>query len=183
LLVVGLNSDRGVKALKGPQRPINPLEARALVLAGLHAVDFIAVFDEETPSRLIQDIKPDVLVKGSDYRKDEVVGAEFVESYGGRVHLAPLRDGYSTTTILNKLKAACLANGTVSAELDRRRGDGHAGDPRRASPPSRCQDHRDRQTLCRGRAWRVALYRRICADGKRPRVGGRPPSSSRKNRS
>jgi D-beta-D-heptose 7-phosphate kinase/D-beta-D-heptose 1-phosphate adenosyltransferase len=106
LLVVGLNSDNGVRRLKGPQRPVNPLEARALVLAGLHAVDYVVVFDDETPDRLIQDIKPDVLVKGADYRKQDVVGAEFVESYGGRVHLAPLRSGFSTTTIMNKLKVA-----------------------------------------------------------------------------
>jgi D-beta-D-heptose 7-phosphate kinase/D-beta-D-heptose 1-phosphate adenosyltransferase len=106
VLVVGLNSDGGVRALKGPQRPVNPLEARATVLAGLHAVDYVTVFDEATPIRLIEEIKPDVLVKGADYRKQEVVGAQFVESYGGRVHLAPLRTGYSTTTILNKLKVA-----------------------------------------------------------------------------
>ena len=69
-------------------------------------MDFIAVFDEETPLRLIEELRPDVLVKGSDYRRHEVVGADFVESYGGRVHLAPLRNGYSTTRLLQKLKVA-----------------------------------------------------------------------------
>jgi D-beta-D-heptose 7-phosphate kinase/D-beta-D-heptose 1-phosphate adenosyltransferase len=106
LLIVGINSDASVRRLKGPERPINPLEARAHVLGGLQSVDFIVVFDEETPMRLIEELRPDVLVKGSDYRRHEVVGAELVESYGGRVHLAPMRDGYSTTRLLQKLKAA-----------------------------------------------------------------------------
>jgi D-beta-D-heptose 7-phosphate kinase/D-beta-D-heptose 1-phosphate adenosyltransferase len=106
LLVVGLNSDGGVRALKGAGRPLNPAEARALVLAGLEAVDYLTVFDEPTPLELIQAVRPDVLVKGADYQKDEVVGADFVESYGGRVYLAPLREGCSTTGILERLRAA-----------------------------------------------------------------------------
>jgi D-beta-D-heptose 7-phosphate kinase / D-beta-D-heptose 1-phosphate adenosyltransferase len=76
------------------------------VLAGLQAVDYVTIFDEPTPLALIQAIRPDVLIKGADYRKQEVVGATFVESYGGRVYLAPLREGYSTTRILQKLGAA-----------------------------------------------------------------------------
>jgi D-beta-D-heptose 7-phosphate kinase/D-beta-D-heptose 1-phosphate adenosyltransferase len=106
LLVVGLNSDASIRALKGDGRPVQPLEARALVLSGLQAVDFISVFDEDTPIRLIEAIRPDVLVKGADYRHHEVVGADFVESYGGRVHLAPLRQGFSTTRLLEQLRAA-----------------------------------------------------------------------------
>jgi D-beta-D-heptose 7-phosphate kinase/D-beta-D-heptose 1-phosphate adenosyltransferase len=106
LLIVGLNSDAGVRRLKGNQRPINSVEARALVLSGLHAVDFVTVFDEPTPLELIRVIRPDVLVKGADYRKEEVVGADFVESYGGRVHLAALHPGYSTTGLLQRLGAA-----------------------------------------------------------------------------
>jgi D-beta-D-heptose 7-phosphate kinase/D-beta-D-heptose 1-phosphate adenosyltransferase len=106
VLVVGLNSDRGVRTLKGAGRPVNPVEARALVLAGLEAVDFLTVFDEPTPLELIELLRPDVLVKGADYQKDEVVGSTFVESYGGRVHLAPLRDGYSTSRLLQLLGAA-----------------------------------------------------------------------------
>jgi D-beta-D-heptose 7-phosphate kinase/D-beta-D-heptose 1-phosphate adenosyltransferase len=106
VLVVGLNSDAGVRALKGDGRPVHPAEARAFVLSGLQAVDYVTLFDELTPLRLIQAIRPDVLVKGADYRKEEVVGAVFVESYGGRVHLAPVRDGYSTTGILRRLGAA-----------------------------------------------------------------------------
>jgi D-beta-D-heptose 7-phosphate kinase/D-beta-D-heptose 1-phosphate adenosyltransferase len=106
LLVVGLNSDATVRSLKGEDRPINNEEARATVLAGLQPVDFVTVFDEPTPWELIREVRPDVLVKGSDYRKHEVVGAEFVESYGGRVHLAIFREGYSTTGLLRKLAAA-----------------------------------------------------------------------------
>jgi len=106
LLIVGINSDNSVRQLKGPRRPVNPLEARALVLAGLQAVDYLVVFDDETPLRLIEELRPDVLVKGSDYRRDAVVGADFVESYGGRVYLAPLRSDFSTTSLLDKLKAA-----------------------------------------------------------------------------
>jgi D-beta-D-heptose 7-phosphate kinase/D-beta-D-heptose 1-phosphate adenosyltransferase len=105
VLVVGLNSDESVRALKGPTRPVQPAAARAAVLAGLQAVDLVCVFSETTPQRLIEAVRPEVLVKGADYRKDEVVGADFVESYGGRVHLAPLRDGFSTTAILRKAAA------------------------------------------------------------------------------
>lgn len=106
LLVVGLNSDASVRALKGPHRPVHAAEARALVLAGLQAVDFVCIFDELTPEKLIRAVRPDVLVKGADWRKEQVVGAEFVESYGGRVYLAPLKEGYSTTRILQRLEAA-----------------------------------------------------------------------------
>ncbi len=106
LLVIGLNSDASVQALKGKARPVQPLTARATVLAGLQAVDYVTVFDETTPLHLIQAIRPDVLVKGADYRKDEVVGAEFVESYGGRVHLATLHRGLSTTHLIERMRAA-----------------------------------------------------------------------------
>jgi D-beta-D-heptose 7-phosphate kinase / D-beta-D-heptose 1-phosphate adenosyltransferase len=106
VLVVGLNSDAGVRALKGPTRPVQPLAARSVVLSALQAVDFVAVFDESTPLHLIRTLRPDVLVKGADYRKDDVVGAEFVESYGGRVHLATLHHGFSTTTLIEKMRAA-----------------------------------------------------------------------------
>jgi D-beta-D-heptose 7-phosphate kinase/D-beta-D-heptose 1-phosphate adenosyltransferase len=106
VLVVGLNSDGGVRALKGPTRPINPAESRAFVLAGLQAVDYLVLFDEPTPLTLIEAIRPDVLVKGADYRRADVVGADFVESYGGRVHLAQLREGFSTTRLLQRLTAA-----------------------------------------------------------------------------
>jgi D-beta-D-heptose 7-phosphate kinase/D-beta-D-heptose 1-phosphate adenosyltransferase len=106
VLVVGLNSDASVRALKGPSRPINDAACRAAVLAGLEAVDYLTVFNEPTPLELIRAIRPDVLVKGADYRRDEVVGADLVESYGGRVHLAEVCQGFSTTGLLRRLGAA-----------------------------------------------------------------------------
>ncbi len=101
-----LNSDASVRSLKGTGRPVQSVGARALVLAALQAVDFITVFEERRPIQLIEAIQPDVLVKGADYRKDEVVGAELVEAYGGRVHLAPLCQGFSTTNLIERLRAA-----------------------------------------------------------------------------
>jgi D-beta-D-heptose 7-phosphate kinase/D-beta-D-heptose 1-phosphate adenosyltransferase len=106
LLVVGLNSDASVRKLKGDDRPLNPLDARVQVLAGLQAVDYVVVFEEATPLALIQALRPDVLVKGADYRLDEVIGADLVQSYGGRIHLAPLRQGYSTSGLLQRMRAA-----------------------------------------------------------------------------
>jgi D-beta-D-heptose 7-phosphate kinase/D-beta-D-heptose 1-phosphate adenosyltransferase len=106
VLVVGLNSDASVRALKGPSRPINSVEARALVLAALEAVDHVTVFEETNPLELIRAVRPDVLVKGSDYRRDQVIGADLVESWGGRVHLARLREGVSTSGLLQRLEAA-----------------------------------------------------------------------------
>lgn len=106
LLVVGLNGDASVRALKGPLRPVNEMHARAAVLNGLSAVDYLTIFDELTPLELIRAIRPDVLVKGADYHRDEVVGGDLVEANGGRVHLASLRDGYSTSRILHLLGAA-----------------------------------------------------------------------------
>jgi len=106
VLVVGLNSDGSVRSLKGASRPLQPCDARARVLCGLQAVDYVCVFDEPTPLSVIEEIRPDVLVKGSDYRREEVVGAEFVEANGGRVYLAGFRDGFSTTRLIEKMKAA-----------------------------------------------------------------------------
>jgi D-beta-D-heptose 7-phosphate kinase/D-beta-D-heptose 1-phosphate adenosyltransferase len=105
-LVVGLNCDASVRQLKGPSRPVNPVEARAVVLAALQDVDHVTIFADATPLALIQAVRPDVLVKGADYRKTEVVGADVVESYGGRVHLAELKDGFSSTATIERLKAA-----------------------------------------------------------------------------
>jgi D-beta-D-heptose 7-phosphate kinase/D-beta-D-heptose 1-phosphate adenosyltransferase len=102
-LIVGVNSDRSVRALKGPERPVNDLESRALVLAGLSSVDLVVSFDAETPLELIQAARPDVLVKGSDYSLDGVVGREVVESYGGEVKLADLVEGHSTTATIKKM--------------------------------------------------------------------------------
>ena len=104
LLVVGLNTDASVRKLKGPERPILGEHDRAQVLGGLDAVDFVALFDEETPERLIEAVRPDVLVKGGDYTEATVVGAPFVRSYGGRVALIPLVPGRSTTDLVSRMK-------------------------------------------------------------------------------
>jgi D-beta-D-heptose 7-phosphate kinase/D-beta-D-heptose 1-phosphate adenosyltransferase len=102
-LVVGLNSDASVRTLKGEGRPVNDLESRALVLAGLQGVDLVVAFDDETPLALIEAIRPDVLVKGADYTVAAVVGADLVQSYGGEVKLAALVDGYSTTAAIGRM--------------------------------------------------------------------------------
>lgn len=106
IVVVGLNSDASVRALKGPDRPINNQHDRAAVLAAFEFVDYIVFFDELDPLRLIQQIRPDVLVKGADWAQKGVVGREFVESYGGTVKLAPLVEGKSSTSVINKIRNA-----------------------------------------------------------------------------
>jgi D-beta-D-heptose 7-phosphate kinase/D-beta-D-heptose 1-phosphate adenosyltransferase len=102
-LVVGLNSDASVARLKGANRPVQQETARAAVLASLSSVDLVVVFPEDTPVALIEAIRPDVLVKGADYRVEEVVGADFVQSYGGTVVLADLIAGHSTTATIKKI--------------------------------------------------------------------------------
>ncbi|MGC8862631.1 MAG: D-glycero-beta-D-manno-heptose 1-phosphate adenylyltransferase [Armatimonadota bacterium] len=102
-LIVGLNSDGSVRRLKGPGRPIIPQEQRAIVLAALSSVDAVVLFDEDTPIELINAIRPDVLVKGSDYTEDQVVGAREVKSWGGRVVLVPLVEGQSTSGIVSRI--------------------------------------------------------------------------------
>jgi len=102
-LVVGLNSDASAKRLKGLGRPVQSQEARAQVLASLASVDLVIVFDEDTPVALITAIRPDALVKGADYRRDQVVGHEIVESYGGKVLLAELLPGHSTTATIARV--------------------------------------------------------------------------------
>jgi D-beta-D-heptose 7-phosphate kinase/D-beta-D-heptose 1-phosphate adenosyltransferase len=104
-LVVGLNSDASVRRLKGPTRPVSNQAARAEVLSAIADVDAVVVFDEETPIRLIETIRPDVLVKGADYTIDKIVGAELVQSYGGQVVRAQLEPGHSTTATIAKLTA------------------------------------------------------------------------------
>jgi D-beta-D-heptose 7-phosphate kinase/D-beta-D-heptose 1-phosphate adenosyltransferase len=102
-LIVGLNSDASVKRLKGPRRPILPESDRLVLLKALSSVDLVVLFDEDTPIKLIEAFRPDILVKGSDYQLEQVVGREAVESYGGRVALISLVGGYSTTRIAEKL--------------------------------------------------------------------------------
>ncbi|WP_306518272.1 D-glycero-beta-D-manno-heptose 1-phosphate adenylyltransferase [Gemmatimonas sp.] len=103
-LVVGLNSDDSVKRLKGPSRPVRNTAERAVVLAGLEAVDAVVVFDEDTPFALVQRLQPDVIVKGGDYTPETIVGADVVTARGGRVVVVPLVAGQSTTSIIEKLR-------------------------------------------------------------------------------
>lgn len=105
ILVLGLNSDASIQRLKGTSRPIQNLEARALVLSALASVDFIISFEEDTPLQLIQAIQPDVLVKGGDYTEENIVGAEEVKSKGGTVSIIPFLEGYSTSAIVHKIKS------------------------------------------------------------------------------
>lgn len=103
ILIVGLNSDASVRRLKGPKRPVLNQYERAYILSAIEQIDYIVVFDELTPLKLIKTVRPDILVKGSDYTKDAVVGGDFVESYGGRVRLAPLVEGISSTDIVSRI--------------------------------------------------------------------------------
>jgi D-beta-D-heptose 7-phosphate kinase/D-beta-D-heptose 1-phosphate adenosyltransferase len=105
LLVVGLNSDPSVQALKGPARPIVPAEERAEVLAALEAVDYVTIFEEPTPERLIAALQPDILVKGGDWTPDTIVGRETVERRGGEVRALPYVDGASTSDIIERILA------------------------------------------------------------------------------
>lgn len=103
-LIVAVNSDASIRRLKGSGRPINPLDRRMAVLAGLEAVDWVVSFDEDTPERLLRRVKPDVLVKGGDYREDQVVGGNIVKPYGGKVKVLSFFDNCSTTSIVNKIR-------------------------------------------------------------------------------
>jgi D-beta-D-heptose 7-phosphate kinase / D-beta-D-heptose 1-phosphate adenosyltransferase len=116
-LIVGLNSDASVRRLKGAARPVQPEAARSVVLAGLAFVDAVVLFAEDTPIELIGRIRPDVLVKGADYRIDQVVGREVVESYGGRVALVDLLPDSSTTLIIDRLKAEAASAVAGLAEV------------------------------------------------------------------
>lgn len=103
-LVVGLNSDKSVRKLKGESRPINNQSDRAIVLDELKSVDFVIIFDEDTPYNLINSIRPFVITKGGDYQTNNVVGKDVVESYGGRVELINFVEGKSSTNVIEKLK-------------------------------------------------------------------------------
>jgi D-glycero-beta-D-manno-heptose 1-phosphate adenylyltransferase len=104
LLVVGVNADASVKRLKGPTRPIQNENDRAEILAALGAVDYVIIFPEDTPAELIQNVRPDVLVKGGDWKPEQIVGSSFVQSYGGQVKSLQFVDGRSTTKIIEKSK-------------------------------------------------------------------------------
>jgi D-sedoheptulose 7-phosphate isomerase len=111
-LIVGLNSDESARSIKGPGRPVNSQDDRKRVLEGLRVVDEVIIFEELTPERLINKIKPDILVKGGDWRTGEIVGASFVESYGGQVVSLPLLDGHSTSATIQNINEI----GQVSAD-------------------------------------------------------------------
>ncbi len=102
-LIVGINTDASTARLKGPSRPVNPESARGAVLASVAAVDLVVAFEEDTPLNLITAIKPNVLVKGADYRLEQVVGAAEVQSHGGKVILAELAPGHSTTATIGRM--------------------------------------------------------------------------------
>ncbi|WP_051312843.1 D-glycero-beta-D-manno-heptose 1-phosphate adenylyltransferase [Sporocytophaga myxococcoides] len=103
-LIVGVNTDASVKKLKGPERPVNPEYARARILAALQFVDAVILFDEDTPFELISHVIPDILVKGDDYKIENIVGADIVMKHGGEVKTISLVDGFSTTGIIGKIK-------------------------------------------------------------------------------
>ncbi len=129
LLVVGLNSDASVRRLKGPARPILAQGERATLLAALRSVDYVVVFEEDTPLALIRALRPDVLVKGSDWSPDRIVGSREVEGWGGRVATVPLLPGSSTTGIVERI----LREGGRTGEADVR----ETGAPDRTGSPGR----------------------------------------------
>lgn len=104
VLIVGVNSDRSVRAIKGSSRPVTPESERAEIVAALECVDAVVVFDEDTPAEIIGRIQPDVLVKGADWDADRIVGRDTVEARGGRVVRMPLDRGWSTSAILEKIR-------------------------------------------------------------------------------
>lgn len=104
LLVVALNTDASVKRLKGPERPIQNEGARSEIMAALGCVDFVTLFDQQTPEELIRQVRPDILVKGGDWSVDQIAGGPFVQSYGGSVRSLQFSQGHSTTGIIQKIK-------------------------------------------------------------------------------
>jgi len=103
-LIIGLNSDSSVKELKGEDRPINSFEDRATLLSAIESVDFVIMFEEQTPENLIKEIVPDILVKGGDYNIEDIVGYQTVIQNGGQVKTLSFYDGYSSTNYINKIK-------------------------------------------------------------------------------
>lgn len=106
ILIVGLNTDASVKRLKGPERPVNNQQARATLMAALRFVDAVVYFEEDTPFELIKLVQPDILVKGSDYKPEDIVGYDVVMAKGGRVETISLVEGYSSSSVIEKMKKA-----------------------------------------------------------------------------
>ena len=104
LLIIGLNTDASVSRIKGPERPVNDQNARSMLLASMTFIDAIVLFDEDTPYDLIKQIRPHVLVKGTDYKPDDIVGADLVKANGGKVVTIDFLEGYSTSSIINRLR-------------------------------------------------------------------------------
>ena len=107
-LIVGVNSDRSVRAIKGPSRPITPELERAEIIAALACVDASVIFDQDTPAEIIRSVQPDVLVKGADWAADAIVGRDTVEARGGRVVRIPVEQGWSTSAIIEKIQKTVL---------------------------------------------------------------------------
>lgn len=107
VLIVGLNSDVSARRIKGKARPIFSQQDRARLLSSLSCIDYVVIFNEPTPFKLIKSLKPDVLVKGADWKGEEVVGQDLVKSWKGRVRLIPYLKGYSTTKIISRIKQSC----------------------------------------------------------------------------
>lgn len=105
-LIIAINSDRSVSAIKGPTRPITPERERAEILGALRCVDAVVVFDQDTPFEIITAVQPDVLVKGADWAADRIVGRDVVEARGGRVVRMPVEQGWSTTSIVGKIRTS-----------------------------------------------------------------------------
>ena len=103
MLIIGLNTDYSIKTLKGNDRPYTNQNDRAEILSTFDCIDYIVMFDENTPMKLIELIKPDVITKGGDYTPETVVGKKYIESYGGKIKIIPLQEGYSTTNLIKKV--------------------------------------------------------------------------------
>ncbi len=102
-LIVALNTDESIRRIKGSQRPLLPEQERAFIMASIQYVDVVTMFEEDTPERILRELKPDVLVKGGDYRVDEIVGNDFIQDYGGEVVPLHLHEGFSTTSLIEKI--------------------------------------------------------------------------------
>lgn len=109
VLIVGLNSDASVRRIKGPRRPIVPQRERARLLAALTCVDFVTIFNEDTPLKVIKSLKPDILIKGSDWKGKDVVGSSVVKSYGGRIEFVRYLPKFSSTNIIETVVKRCAA--------------------------------------------------------------------------
>ena len=124
-LIVGINSDSSVRAIKGPGRPVHDQDARREVLLGLSSVDEVIIYDELTPERLIKEVRPDVLVKGGDWQIGQIIGADLVQARGGQVYSLPLKNGYSTSKIISAMSTEAGSDGaggsTVADALDEHR--------------------------------------------------------------